>query len=522
MMENLKKYLEDNYIPYTVEDDFVLKINGKTYQLIEPDKNGKLIDDDMDLNAEETDYDFYIYSFGGKWYFRSSDDISIEFNEVKYIGKSSLKNGICDIFLGVHEGFELLNGSRTAKDWVKKAKFLGITHLGICDKNTLAGVLKFQVECNNNGIVPIIGESFDIVEEDINFEVKLFVKNDEGWENILFLNKLYNVDKVDISLVDLNTHLEGLMLIIDPKTIDFENVPFKEFYYQLDPAEYADDDLDKKYLNNLRKFVRSNDKNMHPVVMSDAYYLEKDQAFVKKLLNDIATKSHKLYLNQYFKSFSEYAEEITNLFNKEDDTLFDLLESAVYNTNIIANECSFNIKLGEKFLPAYKMTKEESEKYKDNEDMFWSLIEKGLIDKVPENDYQKYIDRIKKEVRVIKLGGFIDYFLILYDIISFAKREGILVGIGRGCFTPGNKVLLNDGSYKNIEDIIIGDKLYNHFNEESKVIDTFTYDVDEELVELDFGETKFTCTKDHEIYTENRGWVKADEINFDDEINFVI
>lgn len=438
-MENLLKYLEDNYIKFEVEDKFgLINIDGKLFDLIKPDSDGKLIDNETLLHtALPTEADYYVYSFGGKYYYRPSGDeeLTIKFNELKYMGESTSPKGTCDIFLGVHDGFDTLNGSRLAPDWVKKAKFMGITHLGFCNRNTLAGALKFQLECKNNGIIPIFGETFLVSnpQTDKTYEVKMYVENEAGWENLLALNRIVNVDKRDLLIDDIGKHFDGLTLIFDPKEIAFEDVPFRSFYYQLDSCEYLNDEDDKWYLENLRKFVRADQSNCVPVVLNDAYYLDKEHAFVKSVLNGVASKPRKETKNQYFKSFPEYIKELNELFGEQDsEWMFQLISYAVANTKAIAERCKFNVKTTDKHLPKYEMNEEEKVKYKDNEDMFWSLIEDGIRKQVKPEDYAKYVERVKTEAKVIESGGFIDYFLTLYDIIQYANKNGIMTGIGRG------------------------------------------------------------------------------------------
>jgi hypothetical protein len=93
------------------------------------------------------------------------------------------------------------------------------------------------------------------------------------------------------------------------------------------------------------------------------------------------------------------------------------------------------------------------------------------------------------------------------------------VGQGRGCFLPGSKVKMEDRTFKNIEDIKIGDKVLNYFFDSSNVENVFKYDVKEEIVELDFDNgQKIKCTKDHKFLTKNRGWVKADKLTEFDNI----
>ena len=78
---------------------------------------------------------------------------------------------------------------------------------------------------------------------------------------------------------------------------------------------------------------------------------------------------------------------------------------------------------------------------------------------------------------------------------------------------------MSDGLYKLIEEIKIGDFVIDAFNEIQEVLNIFKYNVDEELVELEFeNDIKICCTKDHEFLTENRGWVKAIELSEDDDV----
>ena len=102
------------------------------------------------------------------------------------------------------------------------------------------------------------------------------------------------------------------------------------------------------------------------------------------------------------------------------------------NEQEIVDNCNFQIDTSKRHLTKYKMTKEESEQFETNEDLFWYLIEKGLSEKITDTDIDKYIDRVQLEYDVIKEGDVLDYFLITRDIINWAKANDILTGIGRG------------------------------------------------------------------------------------------
>lgn len=85
-------------------------------------------------------------------------------------------------FLGVHGSFELLNGTSLYSDWVKKAKFLGIERLGIVEKGTLAGALKFQNACKSVGIIPVFGLEVPVKDEKKTFRslTKSMLKTKRG------------------------------------------------------------------------------------------------------------------------------------------------------------------------------------------------------------------------------------------------------------------------------------------------------------------------------------------------------
>jgi len=132
-------------------------------------------------------------------------------------------------------------------------------------------------------------------------------------------------------------------------------------------------------------------------------------------------------------------------------------------------------------------------------------------------DKPEYIERLKYELKIIHNKKFSNYFLTMKAIMDIA-RENMLLGPGRGCFLPHSRVKMSDGLYTPISTIVVDDMVVDAYGEHQKVIDTLTYDVDEELVRLEFEDGKIIeCTKDHEILT-SRGWVHAQDISEDDNI----
>ena len=119
------------------------------------------------------------------------------------------------------------------------------------------------------------------------------------------------------------------------------------------------------------------------------------------------------------------------MFDKVDKSWVELFKSAVANEQIVVDGCNFEYDTDTRHLPRYIMTEEESNQFDSNEKLFLHLVKKGFKDREIK-DADKYLNRLKKEIAVLKMGDVIDYFLSLHDIISYAKRQNMLTGIGRG------------------------------------------------------------------------------------------
>ena len=135
-----------------------------------------------------------------------------------------------------------------------------------------------------------------------------------------------------------------------------------------------------------------------------------------------------------------------------------------------------------------------------------------------------YKERLNYELGVLKKLGFAGYFLLTEDLVMWAKKNGVIVGPGRGsCFLPGHRVICDkSGLTKAIEDFSIGDTVLAHDGSTQEVIATLEFDRDEDIIELEFSNgVKIECTKDHKFFTRNRGWVVAEDLNSEDEFDDV-
>lgn len=429
-MKNLISHLQQNKINHKGIDESTLLIDNIEYNLVQP-VDGLLFDDTFELLVEDKRKTNFVFKFGGKYYWTEKHD-KVNLTPLKYIGKS-VSDIPTESFLGVRGAYELLNGSRLYKDWCKKAKFLGVKTLGICEKNTLAGTLKFQLECKKSGIKPILGATYTVFneEDDIRYDIKCFASNEIGWRNLLLINKEVNVENTRfIYEKDFLKLTKGLFLILDPKSIEYDRATsiYSDAYFQLDTVEFEDFNRETWYLDNLRKFFNG---IYEPVSITDAFYLDKEDNHIKGKLNTIGGFHEYESKNQYFKDKEDYFVELSELFGSGDDRIFGVFNKAVVNEEYIAGNCNFEITTGKKHLPKYKMTEDEKKKYGDTDNMFWSLIEEGL-EKYSCGDIDSELKRIEEEVEIIDHGNLKDYFLINYEQTKFAKDNDILQGLARG------------------------------------------------------------------------------------------
>lgn len=455
-VNEFRSYLDANQMQYSNPTPYIFEIGGRTFELYMPALDGGMFDDafsfrGMPVDPEhrgttETSADCYAYKFGGVWYYLPhGDEDDVKLRRLKYIGRA--RHTLFDdagVYLGVHGQYELLSGSGTYADWCAKAKFLGYEALGVCETNTLAGTLKFQQECQKNGLKPVIGMECTVFDEasGYKFTVKVFVRNAQGWYDMLTINKFINCDNPKyISLTDFNAITRGndnLVLILDPKTLDYDRfggLNLDTNLFQLDPVEYVDDERDRAYLENLKKFFTS---TLMPVTMTDAWYLDTEYSSIRQRLNSIGGTHSYDSEDQYMKGDDDIFFELQKLIPDEDnflDYFYEVYAEARNRLIAIVDGIDFTIDIAHRHLPRYIMTPEESSKYASNEEMFWGLIDEGLKkhpDLIERWGKEVVTERINREVDTIKYGDTVDYFLITRDIVNWCHENDIMTGVSRG------------------------------------------------------------------------------------------
>ena len=396
--------------------------------------------------------DFYVFEWGGKWFYEKKDYERVSFISLENLGivDQVLENNKFP-FLGLHGEFELYNGSSRYQVWIDRAKFLGYKSLALVERNTLAGVLSFQSICEKNKVKSIIGEEISVMKEGSIYFIKIYTKNQKGWEILLRINKEIRVvnerpfieEERLFQIIDKNVIivLDKWVKLTQEKIFDFTvQIQSENLYYQWDTPIYKnnirDGELLKLQQRNLKYFK---DKSIKFTFINDSYYINKEDFEIKKKLNEMNPKSEieEIAENQYLKDLDDNFFLMEVLFVKN-DILFDLLFSDLISNAIeIGENCNFKYQIEGSRLPLFTQDHLSKEIRKEtNEELFWSLIEKGVEERLVKRDkienLEPYFERIEMEMALIQKGGFIDYFLVLWDIIRYSNENDILIGPGRG------------------------------------------------------------------------------------------
>jgi DNA polymerase-3 subunit alpha len=404
----------------------LIGIGNDLYLLV--DEGVLLFDEDMYFlpNTNES-VNGFIYSFGGRWYTQDIDSEELQLKELIYIGEARYKLPT-NSFLGIRSGYELGNGVGNYSTYISKAKFLGATSLGICEKNTLAGVLDFQTSCIKNGIKSIIGMTISVQGKDSIFDAKVYAKNFQGWLALLRFNTELNVDEqkaIGMDLIDF--YKKDIYFVADPKSMPYKEANELFDFYQLDSVNFLDEEKDVEFIDNLELFLRS---SMSPISITDSFYLEQEDYETREFMWTFLKKFDDRTDNQYFKCKDEYAKELIQMFDASDSSWIALFKESIKNEKELVDGCNFIYDTDTRHLPKYEMTKEESSKFENNEKLFLNLIKLGLKSKGLNID--DYIGRLKEEIDVLKSADVIDYFLSQYDVMKWAQDRNMLTGVGRG------------------------------------------------------------------------------------------
>lgn len=461
---SLKEWLNNHNITYSLRKDVVVipefgrcLIQEDFEHIFKLNKEGDVV-----FNAVENysyllaDEIFYIvFPFGCRWYYIDirKDQTDLQFKILRYVGSSPKFQHQCNYYpLGIHSGYELLNGSGLLKDWCAKTKFLGYKGLAVSDRNTMAASLDLQQSATEKDLRYCFGYALTVQIGNDKVGVKIYAATQQGFRNMLRIQKAIAVDNWETKEIDLITLLNlagGNTLVFDKWSghwlaenknalQDFIDAFDGWVYFQVDVTEYRADRIDSALLQSQKAYFDSfylgnmeYAMNIRPVLIQDVYYLDKEDWRTKIVLNKVDTgAAHDQSFYQYLKTIDELYDEFCKAFsdNFTDDDFYDMCEATA---DIIEN-ASAAYDLSDNYSPKYDMTPQEQAKYGDTLTMFHSLIEDGFKRLVPEGQEEVYRKRVEYEKYVIESTDNVDYFLIQRDELNWAQENGILTGIGRG------------------------------------------------------------------------------------------
>ena len=356
------------------------------------------------------------------------------------------------VHLHVHSEFSLLDGAIRIKELPKRVKELGMSAVAITDHGVMFGAIDFYKACKAEGVKPIIGCEVYVAprtrfDKEPNIDNKynhliLLAKNNEGYKN---LSKLVSIGftegfyyKPRIDLETLEKYHEGLICcsacmagslasaILEGKQEEAEQIAiwhknlFGEDYY----LEIQANTLKKQALVNQKLVEMSRKLDIPLVITNDSHYLTKEDFDSHEVLLCVQTGKKMTDVDRmsfevndfYLKSPEEIAEFFPNL------------TEAMDNTVKIAEKCNVDFEFGHTILPNYDVPPE----YATHFDFFKELCDEGIRKRYGQNPSKEILDRAEYEIGVIQKMGYVDYFLIVWDFIHFAKTHNIPVGPGRG------------------------------------------------------------------------------------------
>ena len=355
------------------------------------------------------------------------------------------------VHLHIHSEFSLLDGANRIKDLPVRAKELGMKAMAITDHGVMYGVIDFYKACKKEGIKPIIGcevyvasrTRFDKEPQDKRYyHLILLAKNNKGYQNLSKLVSLgftegyYYKPRIDLEI--LEKYHEGIIClsgclagsvsqaILNGNIEEAENVAkwhknvFGEDYY----LEIQNNGVKEQVMVNQKLIQIARRLDIPIVATNDAHYLKKEDAYNHEVL--LCIQTGKRITDEDRMRFE--TDELYVKSPEEMSEYFKNFPDAIENTVKIAEKCNVEFEFGHTILPNYDVPEEYATHY----DYFKKLCDDGIKNRYGENPSQEILDRAEYELKIISQMGYVDYYLIVWDYINYAKSVGIPVGPGRG------------------------------------------------------------------------------------------
>ena len=356
------------------------------------------------------------------------------------------------VHLHLHTEYSLLDGACKIDSLISHIKNIGQKAVAITDHGNMFGAIQFYRICKKNKIKPIIGCEVYVAPRLCSDKVKnidnnpyhlvLLCENYKGYKNLIklvsdsYTKGFYYKPRIDIEL--LKKHHNGLIALSGclageiPRAIlnndydrakqvaiKYSDIMGKNNFF----LEIQDHNISKqiKVKNQLLKLSR--ETGIELVATNDVHYINKDDAYMQKVLLCIQTAKTLDEKN----SMELPTEEFYVKTEEEMLNLFKMYDNAIENTSKIADRCNLEFEFGNIHIPKFVAPNGQN-----NKEFFVKKAKKGMEMKYGRVVDKDIIARFNYELNVVEMMGFIDYFLIVYDYVNYARKNNIAVGPGRG------------------------------------------------------------------------------------------
>ena len=355
------------------------------------------------------------------------------------------------VHLHVHSEYSLLDGACRVEGLMERVKELGQTAVAITDHGVMYGCIDFYKAAKAAGVKPIIGCEVYVARRGMGdrvygvdndpYHLVLLCKDRTGYENLCylvseaFIHGFYGKPRVDLAL--LEAHHEGLIALsaclaggVSQYLMEQDYAGAKAYAENLARIfgednfylELQDHGIPEQRAVNQGVLRLARETGLPLVVTNDAHYLRREDAKIHDVL--LCIQTGKTVDDENRMKFQ--TEEFYIKSEEELKRSFPGLEEAFSNTQAIADRCNLGFTFHEYHLPSFPVPAGFT-----NEGYFRKLCEDGFRQRY-ENPPQSYRERLEYEIGVISRMGYVNYYLIVWDFIRYAKEQGIPVGPGRG------------------------------------------------------------------------------------------
>lgn len=353
--------------------------------------------------------------------------------------------------LHLHTEYSLLDGYSRIDKLLDKCLDLGMDSVAITDHGSMYGVIEFYKQATKRGIKPIIGCEVYVSEKDHKikdptnkryYHLILLAENETGYKNLVkivseaYVNGFYYKPRVSFDFI--KEHTEGLIALsaclngeVNQRILEndmeaaistakkYEDAFGKGYYF----LEIQDHGIPEQKQVNKGVTYLHRKLGIEMVATNDVHYIEREDSYLQDVLLCIQTGALVKDENRMRMPNREF-------YLKDPDTMSEIFkdyERAVENATKIADRCKLEIKFHEPHLPYYTKLPEGL----SNLDYLKLLVNQGISKKY-KNPTSEIVERVKKEIEVINSMGYVDYFLIVWDFVNYARNNDIAVGPGRG------------------------------------------------------------------------------------------